>query len=138
MRGAATPQGSSRRDFRDVRDVRDGIIHDIRDVSARMVEYRPRKGSVFCVVLTDLSAMPLPATSCLGRGMASPYLVSVANFGRSFAMDATRGTSWQSVRKALDCQVTDAVVIAELLGYLIGAPCGTVDDFLSARGDLRA
>lgn len=136
MYGAATKDFL--RDFRSVQDVRDGIAYDVRDVSARMVEYRPRPGAAFCLVLTDLSVMPPQAVASLGRGLKSPWLVSVTNFGRSFVVDAGSGASWQSVRQALGCCVVDAVVLAELLGHLLGTPVETVDDYLRARGDLRA
>ena len=104
-------------------DVASGVLTDSRDGRARAVEYRPRRGRTYSVVMTDLGGMP---------GAPDGTLVWVAEIG-SMVLPPGGEVEHRRVQDYLRCSVTDAVVLAELLGHLTGRGATSAADFALGR-----
>lgn len=103
-------------------DVASGVCSDRKDGRARAVEYRPGNGTTYSLVLTDLSGMGMSRDD-------NDTLVWVKNFGRSLTL-STGAVSLTYVQDHLRCSIMDAVVIAELLGWLTGREGPSVETFI--------
>lgn len=105
-------------------DVTSGVLTDSRDGRARAVEYRPRRGTRYSLVLTDLGGMP---------GAPDGVLVWVAGLGSMVLPSGGGPVRHGRVQDSLRCSVTDAVVIAELLGHLTGRGATSAEEFAFSR-----
>jgi hypothetical protein len=119
-----------REELRTRPDVGSGITVDEADGNVRLVAYEPGNGTRYSLVLTTLGSLKR-AEYVLGK---SAVLVYVTNFSRGFFLPAGK-VHHHFVQERLRCSVFDAVIVAELLGHLLGRECVTVEEFVrSAAG----
>jgi hypothetical protein len=113
--------------------IRDGISSDLTNGGIRAVEYQPGNGSRYSLVLSDLSFMP--TTSRAVKPPNGTVLVWCANFGKGWLTEnyGSAPVHFTSVREKLGCSITDAVVLAELIGYLLSRPYVSAEDFKKTR-----
>lgn len=103
-------------------DVASGVCSDKKDGRAHAVEYRPGNGITYSLVLTDLSGMGVSRND-------GDTIIWVKNFSRSLVLPAGE-ISLAYVQDQLRCSITDAVVVAELLGWLTGREGPSVETFI--------
>lgn len=103
--------------------VEDGIYLRTECSGTTVVDYQPGNGTRYVVAITDLTDLRSEARDTLGgHGQAdSLFQVSRLNGGRGASMMIADRVSWHRVKECgLGGADVDAVVLAELIGYLTG------------------
>jgi hypothetical protein len=116
-----------RKELRTKPDVRSGVIVDETSGGSRLVMYEPGNKVRYSLVLTALGPFR-KAGYVLGSGAGS--LVCVTSYGRSMVLPEGETIHHHVVQERMRCSVFDAVVLAELLGWLTGEECTTVESFV--------
>ena len=114
-------------DIRTKATVRDGIVLDrLMEGETRVVEYQPGNGSRYVLVITKV-ARPTSTSKlrgALGTGdERDTYLVAKINAGHGAAMlvgGVDHFLHYGTVAEKLKVGLSDGVVLAELLGGLLG------------------
>lgn len=126
-------------DIRTKATVEEGIVFNEADSlnygKVRIVEYQPGNGTRYVLVITRVAE---PATSPEKRdklgtgGEVATYLVAKLNAGAGTAMlvgGVKHFLHYSSVQEKLKVGISDAVVLAELIGTLLGMPYMTCEEF---------
>jgi len=113
-----------RKDLRTEPNVESGIKVNDTDGSVRLIAYEPGNGTRYSVVLACLESLK-KAEYVLGGSI----LIHVTNFGRGFILPEGK-IHHHFVQEKLRCSIFDAVVLAELLGYLLETDCTTMEQFV--------
>ena len=107
--------------------VRDGIVLErLLDTGTRVVEYQPGNGTRYVLVITRLTQPQSTAElrNALGTGdERDTYLVAKLNAGRGTAIlvgGVDHFLHYRTVAEKLGVGLSDAVVLAELIGELLG------------------
>lgn len=113
--------------------VESAIVSDERVGGVRLVEYQPGNGKKYVVSVSDVSRHPNKGLA-LARS-ARTALVWVQNYGRGWdcSIGGANPVHYSVVQNRLGCSIFDAVVLAELLGLLLGRPAVSVDEFVRER-----
>lgn len=94
------------------------------EASTTIIEYQPGTGSRYALAIVDMGAMHHGAPSALaGTNAAGCWLVIDITDTKGRAMRVQKIDTflhWKYVGEKLQCGATDALVIAELLGHLLG------------------
>lgn len=120
--------------------VKAGIVSDEKVGGVRLVEYDPGNGKKYVVSVSDVSQHPNKALALSRSGRAVIVWIRDWDCGWSTQIGSSPypnqppiPVNWSLVQSRLSCSVFDAVVLAELLGYLLNRPAVSVDEFLQAR-----
>ena len=113
-----------RKELRTEPDVQSGIKVNDQDENVQLVTYEPGNGVRYSVILTHLGS--LKSENILGD---ETFLVYVMNLGRGFLLPAGK-IHHHFIQEKLRCSIFDAVVLTELLGYLLEVECITVEQFV--------
>ena len=103
----------------------------------RTVVYQPGNGTRYVLVITDLSELPGEAKAELGHGGNVPGLFMITRMVRwgGKSMLVAGPIHWKEVREAkLATGVSDAVVLAEVIGYLTGFKAMSCQEFEDTEG----
>lgn len=101
----------------------------------QLVEYAPGNGTRYVLVVADLTSLGEDLQR-IGRTKDEPcYLVAWVNGGSGKAMTVGSGLlHHRYVREKLECSVSDAVVLAELIGWLCDVEAVSCEDFAADKG----
>ena len=113
-----------RKELRTESDVESGIKVSERDGNVWLVAYEPGNETRYSVVLACLESLK-KAEYVLGGSI----LIHVTNFGRGFVLPDGK-IHHHFIQEKLRCSIFDAVVLAELLGYLLEEECMTMEQFV--------
>jgi hypothetical protein len=116
-----------RNELRTRPDVESGIRVDEEAGGTRILSYEPGNGRRYGIVLTDLAPLRKAEQAIGSDGGALAY---VSNYGRGVILPEGEPVHYHAVQAALRCSVFDAVVLAEMLGRVLGEECTTVDQFM--------
>jgi hypothetical protein len=113
--------------------VAEGITKQSEAEGARFVEYQPGNGTRYVLVLTELGRLgPEACTACgLGRE-GTGVLVSWVNGFRAPSMVVPSDGGYLApnyVERKLNSSMADAVVLAELIGTLLGCEFMSCEDY---------
>lgn len=124
---------SMRLELRTRPSVEAGIVTDETVGGVRLVEYQPGNGRKYVVSVSDVSRHANKGLA-LARS-ARTALVWVKEHGRGWdcSIGGDSQVHFSLVQNRLGCSIFDAVVLAELLGFLLGRPAVSVEEFLRER-----
>lgn len=109
-------------EYRTKSTVEESILKDIRiGDTSRLVEYQPGNGTRYLMMVTDLRGS-LPARQWLGLGSetSSGWVITRLDSPASMVISGQMFLHWSYVADKLRVNKADAVVLAELIGYLTG------------------
>lgn len=116
--------------------VEEGIARDFEDKGVRVIDYQPGNGTRY--VLT-FSEVPKDACGLLGMGTSgSGVVVSDIHRQTSYPFSYGAGTMihYRYVQEKLKYSAqVDAVVVAELLGVIMGRPFITCEEYTAEQSD---
>lgn len=116
-----------RYDLRTKPSVPDGITFDQSVENVRLVEYQPGNGTRYQLAFTQLSALS-GAPNLLGCQEAC-WVVSYLNQERCAILAPAGFLHFTYVAQKFGCGASDAIVLAELIGFILGraaVPCEEV------------
>jgi hypothetical protein len=113
-----------------------GLAHEILGGDTRVIDYQPGNGTRYVLTVTDLSLQPQSSKAVLGYDRAKGlFLVTRMGRGHDAAMLVAGQVHWKAVREAkLAVGVSDAVVLAEVIGYLTGFESMSCEEFEKKEG----
>lgn len=122
-----------KKELRTISSVQDGIVSDEASGRVRLVEYKPGNGRRYVVTVSDMSG--LPNADVLEHAAKRISLVWCQNYRRGWlaSQKPSDGVHYSYVQTQLNCSIFDAVVIAELVGYLLGRPVISVEEFIREK-----
>jgi hypothetical protein len=128
-----TENVSMRTELRTRSTVESGIVSDETIGGVRLVEYQPGNGRKYVVSVSDVSHHA-SKEAVLARPRRTA-LVWVQSYGRGWdcSVGGDSPVHYSLVQSRLSCSIFDAVVLAELLGFLLGRPAVSVEEFLRER-----
>jgi hypothetical protein len=116
-------------DVRTKKTVQEGIVyesgcgtHDYISAAyplLRLVDYQPGNGTRYWLSIIDTQHCTDEANKRLGFGDKTGYIITDLNRGRSMFLSDVGFIAAGYVQDKLECGISDAYVLAELLGYLL-------------------
>lgn len=102
----------------------------------KFVEYQPGNGTRYVLVITDLSCLTVDALKSIGtRTDRSTYLVTkVEGNPGVMTVGGSDFLHYSYVADKFKCSISDAVVLAELLGYLLNLKHVSCEEFTAKNG----
>jgi hypothetical protein len=124
-------------DIRRKATVQEGIVfHHVDSFNkVQVIEYQPGNGTKYVLVITRITepASPSELRDRLGTGgERDTYLVAKVNGGYGTAVllgGVNHYLHFNTIQEKLGCSISDAVVLAELLGQLLDMPHMTCEEF---------
>ena len=113
-------------DLRTKPTVTDGVKFDVEYVggpglpTVRFVDYQPGNGTRYWISITDTDGLHAEINDNLGFGGSSGYIVTDLNCMRSMVLAREGFISFDFIMQKMQCGISDAYVLAELLGELVG------------------
>lgn len=120
-----------RTELRTRASVQDGIKHFESDGCSSVLDYQPGNGTRYTLLISTIPGNG--GRKVLGCEPGS-RLAYVQNYGKAVLLPPGVPVQHEEVRKTLGCSAVDAVVLAEVLGTLLGEEHVSCDDYLQERG----
>ena len=123
-------------DVRTLPSIEQGI--KIRDVqgSSTLISYCPGNGTKYLILITDVSHLGPESKDFMGLGSRGwGWLVTHVGHTPMTSMvviDNGALLHWEYVREKLSVSISDAVVLAELIGFVTNRSYISSDDFLKS------
>lgn len=98
-----------------------GIIYDYSAANSRIIEYQPGNGTRYRLIFISTIDFPDDVNRHLGFGNGNGWIISYLNNDRCILLSAQLGMVHHDyVGQLLQCGISDAYVLAELFGHLLG------------------
>lgn len=120
-----------RTELRTKASVQDGVKHFESDGCSSVLDYQPGNGTRYTLLISTIPGEG--GRKVLGCEPGS-RLAFVQNYGKAVFLPSGAPVQHEDVRKALGCSAVDAVVLAEVLGTLLGEEHTSCDEYLQERG----
>jgi hypothetical protein len=106
-------------DLRTKPTVQAGIVFDYDTPEVRFVDYQPGNGTRYWLCIVHTKDYSEDVNKKLGFGAGDGHLVIDLNSNRVMLVAEYGFLAASFVQSKLDCGISDAYVLAELLGYLL-------------------
>jgi len=106
-------------DLRTKATVQEGIVFDYDTPEVRFVDYQPGNGTRYWLCIVHTEDYSGDVNKKLGFGDGVGHIVIDLNSHRSFVVAEHGFLAASFVQSKLDCGISDAYVLAELLGHLL-------------------
>lgn len=128
-----------RLEVRTKKTIEEGIRNREIIQGTEVVVYAPGNGSIYTVTFTNLSGLSPEVNDRFGLGPDSTgWLVTHVGYSPMPSMIVTDNQGgllhWEYVREKLKISAADAVVLAELIGFVTGRTYVLSDEFLEDIG----
>ena len=117
-------------DLRTKPTVKDGLVFDSINSPAtgsgamvRFVDYQPGNGTRYWFSIMNTDDFDNEVNKKLGFYESSGYLVTDLNHMKSMVLTREGFISYDFIMEKLGCGISDAYVLAELFGKLLGRDC---------------
>lgn len=104
------------------------VTVDGRSGPVRVVEYQPGNGTRYVLTIVQLDGLPGPARQAIGMSEGG-WTVTVGRYKGVIHVGPGAYLSSNAIRHWIDCSVFDGVVLAEIIGHLLGVPHVTCEQF---------
>lgn len=107
--------------------IAESVTADEHDGPVRVVEYQPGNGTRYVLTIVELGGLARRALESIG--VDGGWTVVVHNYRAAMTVRPDGYLGPHFVRPQLDCSIHDAVVIAEIVGHLLGVKHMTCEEF---------
>lgn len=118
-------------DLRTKETVEEGILHQETAGASTIVEYAPGNGTAYRLMITRLDWFSERTTMKFGSSNKGTAVVSDLNGGHSPVVVGNGAAllHYRRIKEKMGFNWVDSVVIAELLGHLLGLPAVSCEEY---------